>query len=84
MSSLKGLRPGSPDRTYLLVSGALAALSLLLVVDGAPASTVVYELGIASVFSLPAFVDLNETNRKRALAGLMLALAAYYLWVIYA
>jgi hypothetical protein len=84
MSSLRGLRPGSPDRTYLLVSGALATLSLLLVVDGAPASTVVYELGIASLFSFLAFVNLNETDRKRAFAGLMVLLAAYYAWGLYA
>ena len=64
MSSLRGLRAGSPDRIYLLVSGALAIFSLLLVVDGAPASTIAYELGIASLFGFLAFVDLSEADRK--------------------
>jgi hypothetical protein len=84
MSSLRGLRAGRPDITYLLVSGALATLPLLFAVDGAAVSTIAYELGIASLFGFLAFVDLSEADRKRAFAGLTLALAAYYLWVIYA
>jgi hypothetical protein len=83
MSSLRGLRAGSPDITYLLLSGALATPSLLLVVDGAAVSTVAYELGIASLFGFLAFVDLSETDRKRAFAGLMILLAVYYAWRLY-